>query len=185
MPIKFEDFIGKRVLIIGEIGSGKTKLLSKYLDYLIASGHASKITLIEMAPAFHDIGRPVEDHTSSVKKVRYLKPEKIFPPRLLGRSSEEIVKYAEHNYRELKRLLEEYARNPTEILLINDLTLFLHAGDPEELLRVIELPATFAATAYEGAELKDDKGSGITRREKMGLNFLKKYMDLIIPLTKA
>ena len=183
--VNFEEFLEKRVLIVGEVGSGKTRLLSKFLDYLIEQGYTHEITLIEMAPGLPDVGRRVEDYTKNVDKVRYLKPEKIIPPRLLGRNREEVLKYAEHNYREVKKLFEEFSRNPTEVLLVNDVTIFLHAGDPREILKIIENCSTFAATAYEGIKLKDDKGSGVTHREKAGLEILKKHMDLVISLTKA
>jgi len=183
--IKFEKLLGKKTLIVGEIGSGKTTLLGNFLDYLVENGLAGAVTLIEMAPGYGEIGRRVEEYTDKVNDIRYLRPRKIFPPRLLGRSIEEILDYAKRNYQELKELFMEFEKNPTEILLINDLTIFLHAGAPEEVIALMGPCKTFAATAYEGAKLADDKGSGITFRERKALSVLKKHVDQVIHLTKA
>ena len=178
----FSRLLGKRALIVGEIASGKTRLLSKFLDYLVERGYGFQITLIEMAPGFGGIGRLTEEYTGNVKKVNYLKPEKIYPPRTLGKTREEVLRYTEHNYRALKPLLQAFIDNPTEILLVNDLTIYLHAGEVEDVLRAVERCETFAATAYEGVRLQDDKGSGITFRERKAVSKLRKNMDLVVEL---
>ena len=183
--INFEDFLGRRTLIVGDVGTGKTRLLSHFLDYLIEErGYEREVTLIEMAPAYKGIGAPVESYTKNVWKIRYLKPAKIFPPRILGRDSKEVLRYAEQNRVELEPLLWKFERDPTKILLINDLTIFLHAGDPEKIIRIIDLCETFAATAYEGERLKPDKESGITRREERALSVIKEHVDKVICLVK-
>ncbi|HDD39794.1 MAG TPA: hypothetical protein ENG21_00910 [Nitrososphaeria archaeon] len=183
--IDFEDFLGRRTLIVGDVGTGKTRLLSYFLDYLIEErGCEREVTLIEMAPAYKGIGAPVESYTKNVWKVRYLKPAKIFPPRMLGRDSEEVLRYAEQNRVELEPLLLKFERDPTKILLINDLTIFLHAGDPEKIIKIIDLCETFAATAYEGERLRPDKGSGITQREERALTVIKEHVDKVIYLVK-
>lgn len=185
---KFMDFqklLGKKTLIVGDVGSGKTRMLASFLNFLVESGFEREVTLIELAPRLEEVGRPLEAYTENVFRVRYLKPEKIFPPRLLGSTGEEVLSYAERNYREARRLLSIFSENPSKILLINDLTIFLHFGDPEEILEAIRVCRTFAATAYEGKVLGDDKGSGITMREKRALSRLKPEMDLVIKLSKS
>jgi len=184
LEVDFEELLGRRTLIVGEVGSGKTRLLSLFLDYLIERGYGGEVTLIEMAPGYGDIGVPVESYSENVRRIRYLKPSKIFPPRLLGRDSQEVLEYAERNRVELEPLLLKFEREPTEILLINDLTIFLHAGDPEKIVRLMGLCKTFAATAYEGRRLEPDKGSGITRRERAALSAVKKNVDRVIRLVK-
>ena len=182
MRIDFREFLGKRVLVVGEVGSGKTKLLARFLEFLIGSGYGSEVTLIDLAPSYRGVGRLVEEHTDAVRAVRYLKPDKIFPPRLLGRDCEEVLKYAELNYRAAEKLFEEFAEKPSKILLINDLTIYLHRGEVERLLEIIGLAETFAATAYEGSVLEDDKGSGVTARERRLLSELKREMDIVLRL---
>ena len=51
------SLLGKRTLIIGEVGSGKTALTAKIVLDLIAMGLGNEITVIDMAPEkIFDIG---------------------------------------------------------------------------------------------------------------------------------
>ena len=179
----FQRIIGRKALIVGEAGTGKTKLLASFLDYLIERGFLREVTVIDMAPkAREEIGGTLDSYTISVDKVRYLKPWRIIPPRLTGRDAKEVLSYAKLNHQALKPLVEEYLKEPTKILLINDITIYLHAGDVEDLVKVIKASETFAATAYQGVRLRDDKGSGITEREREGLERLRKHVDEVVEL---
>lgn len=174
-------FLGKRTLLVGEAGSGKTRFLAGFLDYLVDRGLAGETTLIEMAPnRVAGIGGGIEEYTLNVWKVRYLKPGRVWAPRLLGKSREEVIRYAEENRDVIKPLLQQYISHPTPILLINDITIYLHAGEPQHLIQAIELSNTFMATAYRGKKLEDDKGSGITWRERRGLKALRHMADEVV-----
>jgi len=59
----FERFIGRKIIIVGEIGSGKTLLLSRFLDQLVRSGLKDKVTVIEMAPNMGEVGGTIENYT--------------------------------------------------------------------------------------------------------------------------
>lgn len=178
----FDDFLGKKTLIVGEVGSGKTRLLGRFLDYLIGRGHGCDITLIEMAPEHGEVGFPVEKYSKNVYVTRYLRPLRLYSPRLTGKNAQEVLRYAEENRATLEPLLLKFESEPTDILLINDLTIFLHAGSPERIIKIMNLCKTFAATAYEGRKLEDDKGSGLTLRERLALSILKKHVDQVISL---
>lgn len=180
--MNFEKLIGKRTLICGEVGAGKTRLLTNFLKFLVSVGLKDEITVIDLAPDYGDIGRSVESYYPEARMFRYMRPDRIYPPRLLSRSRDEIIRYAEMNLIESRKLFKDYLRTPTRILLINDLTIYFHAGDPEDVLRLLDLCDTFAATAYEGEALEDDMGSGITMREKRSLSRIKERMDFIVSL---
>ena len=179
----FQRFIGRKTIIVGEIGSGKTLLLSRFLDQLVRSGLKDRVTVIEMAPNMGGVGGTVENYTRNVTCVKYLKPWRIIPPRTMGRNRDEVIRYARLNMLALKPLIEEYLRNPTEILLINDLTIYLHAGEVEDIIQLINISNTFTATAYEGEKLADDKGSGITDKERRSLDRLKELVDEVLRLS--
>jgi len=182
--INISRFLGKKTLIIGEVGSGKTRLLISILRNFISEGLSSKITVIDMAPPrMLDIGGRIIDHDSQLcSMIRYLYSDEIRPARLLGKSAEEVMKIATNNAKIIDKLIEEYFSNLTEILMINDLTLFIHAGDGEKLSRAIKAATTFVGTAYEGIRLSEDKGTGITMREKQYVSELLNTVDNIIKL---
>lgn len=180
--MNLDKLLNRRVLICGEVGVGKTRLLTSFLRFLVERGLEDEVTVIDLAPEYGGVGRSVESYYPGVRGLRYMRPSRVYPPRLLGRDAHEVLHYAEMNLLEARRPLEDYARSPTRILLVNDLTIYLHAGDPEDILRLLGLCETFAATAYEGASLEGDKGSGVTTREKHGLSRIKEHMDFIVNL---
>jgi len=182
--VEISKLLGKKTLIIGEAGTGKTRLLISILKKLIADGLSSKVTVIDMAPPrMLDIGGRIIDHDPALcSRIRYLYSNDVRPARLLGKSAEEVVEIAANNAEIIAKLIDEYISNPTEILVINDLTIYVHAGDEEKLSRVIRDSVTFVGTAYEGYRLSEDKGTGITIREKQYLEELLNTVDYVIRL---
>jgi len=185
LPIdyNFKNFIGKKVLIKGEIKSGKTKLCEEILNEIIKYFPLSKITVIDLAPSkkyFKDI--VLGGIMSVPNDVIYLRPDIVYAPRLEGKNKEEVLELARRNAINIENIFKIYENNPTEILFINDITLYFHAGSFEKILELLKYPKTFICNAYEGEKLHDDKGSGITIREKELLKKFEKYMDIIIKL---
>ncbi|MCF8885487.1 MAG: hypothetical protein QXK95_04335 [Nitrososphaerota archaeon] len=175
------EFIGRKTLLTGEVGTGKTKFLARFIEYLLESGYEKEVTLIDMAPnRFQGVGGSVKEYLKDLGGIRYLRPPIVYAPRLMGRDALEVSRYCEENRKNIEPLLDTYILNPTNILLINDLTIYLHTGDLEKMLKAIELSKTFMATAYSGVKLRDDKGSGISEREKTVTDKLKEKMDLVI-----
>ncbi|MEM0375333.1 MAG: hypothetical protein QXP81_06130 [Nitrososphaerota archaeon] len=183
LPVEVEGLLGKRTLVVGEAGAGKSMLLAKALERLVEIGLAREVTVIDMAPfRFSGIGGKLRDLTEAVGQVRYLTDDRIAPPRLLGKSAQEVLEIASRNAALIEPLLLDYLRSPTRILLVNDLTVYLHAGDPALIERAMETAETFIATCYEGSRLSDDKGSGVTRTERERLESLKRRADMVLNL---
>jgi GTPase SAR1 family protein len=175
--------LGRKTLIVGEAGTGKSHLLARILEKMVEALGPEEITVIDMAPfRFSGIGGKLRELTESVRRVRYLTDDGIAPPRLAGRNATEVLKLAERNASLIRPLLHEFLRRPTRILLVNDLTIYLHAGDPSLLEEVLKAAETFVATCYEGERLSDDKGSGITAIERTRLDELKGRVDIVLVL---
>jgi hypothetical protein len=92
------------------------------------------------------------------------------------------MRMAEENGRMIETVLDNYLKNPTSTLFINDLTIYLHARELEKLQRVIDSSDTFVGTAYEGESIANDHGSGINEREKELLKSLERNLDRVIIL---
>ncbi|MEM2990317.1 MAG: hypothetical protein QXQ02_03950 [Halobacteria archaeon] len=182
--IDLSKILNKKTLIIGEVGTGKTRLLIHLVRQLISNELSTKVTVIDMAPPkIFNIGGRVLDYDASLcTKIRYLYSDDIRPPRLTGKTPDEVLKIAAKNYEITDKLIDRYILNPTDILLINDLTIYAHAGDASKLNIVIKNAATFVGTAYYGRKLSDDKGSGITIREKQYIEDLSNIVDCIVKL---
>jgi serine kinase of HPr protein (carbohydrate metabolism regulator) len=177
------DIIGKKVLIIGETGSGKTRLAAKLLQKLMSILNLEEITVIDLAPErIGCAGGKLRDYIDLTGKVRYFSPLKVYMPRLFGTSRKEVQRYAELNREKMEPLLMEFIKSPTSTLVINDLTLYLHSGRLEVILNCVEKAKTFLATAYYGSKLAEDLGTGISLRERQLTDKLATFMDLVVKI---
>lgn len=184
---RFEAFRGKKVLIKGDVGSGKTALTARLLRQAVRQTPHGTITVIDMAPDRHvesgdSVGGTLLESNKPLLGVTFLRPEKVWAPRLEGRTKQETLRLALANARALGRLLERYLKASTSVLFVNDLTLYLHAGSMAKLLGAIRAAGTFVGNAYQDSYFANDRGSGLTERERRLLTKLERHMDVVIRL---
>lgn len=176
--LKGKEILGKKVLILGEAGSGKTKLAAQLLRELMTLVNPEEITVIDLAPQrVGEIGGKLTDYVSITGGVKYFSPENVYTPRLAGASPKQVLHYAELNRKNMEPLLNRFIRNVTEVLVLNDVTLYLHSGKLETVLKCVRLANTFLATAYYGSKLAEDLGTGISSKEKQLTDKLATSMD--------
>lgn len=180
-----EEILGRKTLILGVMSSGKTKLTAEILDKLIENTVPKDITVIDMSPTtVPGIGGRISSYTSNVSKVRYLAPEVVRAPRIEGKNKDEVLNLAEFNRTSIDPLLEEFITKPTSILFINDLSIYLHAGDVSKIIKCLELSNTVVANSYYSEFPIEDKGSGVSEREKKILELLSLKFDNILMISK-
>lgn len=187
MPLdhSLKEFLGKKVLIVGDVGSGKTKLTLELLNEAIQMGFADKITLIDMAPATMEImgrkiGGKMGEFSNLVKRVRYLAPSRVETPRLSAGSAQELLQLVQLNKERIDPVLNEYVRNPTSILFINDVSIYFQSGTAEPILSIIKIADTFIANGYYGRYLTFDYGTGVSETERKLMDLLSEKMDAVI-----
>ena len=112
-------------------------------------------------------------------KSQILEGEQILPPRLLGQNSMEVLENCYSNFKICNSLLLNYLQNPTPILIINDIGIFLHLGGLRTVEKALNLSTTALINAYYGDFIADDYGSYISRREKIMLGLLARKMETI------
>jgi L-fucose mutarotase/ribose pyranase (RbsD/FucU family) len=191
LPIEylFQQLLGKKVLIVGDAGTGKTALTASLLEEAVSMQHSHEITIVDMAPPSMivqgiRIGGPMEEATNIIKEVRYLRPRDVKAPRVMGRSRQEVLKLADFNKQEIDSVLDVFLANPTPILFINDISLYLQMGDLKKLICIIGVTKTFIANGYLGDKLAEDFGAGISGNERKRMRELMKSVDVVITLTK-
>jgi hypothetical protein len=181
VQLKSREILGKKVLILGEAGSGKTRMAAELLRELMMLVSPEKITVIDFAPQkVGEIGGKVTNYVSLARGVTMFSPPKVYTPRLSGNSPEQVLRYAELNRKNMEPLLDRFIQNATEVLVLNDVTLYLHSGKLETVLRCIELTNTSLATAYYGSRLAEDLGTGISSRERELTEKLVASIDMAI-----
>ncbi|MDJ0269805.1 MAG: hypothetical protein NXY59_04530 [Aigarchaeota archaeon] len=178
-----EKILGLKTLIIGEAGSGKTRALAELLERLVAEGHARDMVVIDLAPPrMGKIGGTITEYIKLPNEAAYLRPSLVYAPRTQACNMDDVIRYAKHNAENARLLFKQYMEKPRPLLAINDLTIFLHAGELDELLNIIKISRTFIGTAYYGSSLAEDYGSGISLREKLLVEELKHHMDRVVML---
>lgn len=180
--MKAAELVGKKTVIVGEAGAGKTKLLAEFLREFLRLFGRCKITVIDLAPEkIAGIGGPLNIHLD-LSGFHYLRPGLVYAPRLMACNAEDVLRYAKHNAEQARKLFEIYLQGPTEVLAVNDLTIYLHAGEVEEIIDIARRANTFVATAYQGERLSEDFGTGISMRERQKLEKFLEHVDNVIRL---
>jgi archaellum biogenesis ATPase FlaH len=185
--ISFKDCLGKKTLILGDVGTGKTKMTLDLLKQAIAMGHAQDMTVVDMAPEARVVsGRRIGGRLSQLmtlpEAVRYLCPPWIETPRLSAKNAEELISLAKRNREVLEPLLQRFLRSPSAILFVNDISISLQSGSMELVMDVVKASRTLVANGYYGKYLSFDFGTGFSKAERDRMDLLAQMMDVMIGL---
>jgi len=171
-----EEFRNRRTLITGEVNTGKTAYLAEILNRFLEGGETD-LTVIDMAPErVREIG--VKMTMEVTKSISYCTAQ-IAAPRLMGRTVDEVEALAEHNAKLIEGIFAEYLKNPSKVLFINDVSLYLQAGDLHKLLLWINSTPTVIMNGYYGFSLG---GGELGKRERQNMKALQKRCDRVIEL---
>jgi len=180
----FSAWLGKRTLIFGDVNSGKTTLTREVLGWMCGQGLAARIAVIDLAP---DIPEGIAAK-KGLKGVggKLIPPEgtgipylssSIAPPRLTARSEEGALRIACGNAARIEVLLEEYPGGERDILFINDISMYLQAGEVATVKLLLEKARTVVANGYYGRIL----GTGVlSARERKKMEELKEIFHILV-----
>jgi hypothetical protein len=169
-----QQFRNKKTIIIGEVNTGKTACLGEILTRFLEEGETD-ITVIDMAPEnVKGIGGKMIK--AGIYAIRYFTAQ-IVAPRLTGKTDQEVRMLAEHNAKLINDIFVEYLKNPTKVLFINDISLYLQAGDLNKLLSLLSSTSTVIMNGYYGFSLG---GGKLGKRERKNMNALQKRCNNVI-----
>ncbi len=179
---------GRRSLIVGEVGVGKTFLTRRLLEELLAVGRVrgEAVAVLDLAPLVPPElarakgltrvgGRLWEPGQAGDPAVQYLfRP--LPPPRLSARDEAEAAAIARANLAACRELLAAWDPLKRPWLVANDLSMFLHAGEAAELIGLLSRAETVLANAYLGSKL----GPGeLSRHERTGMAALLAWFEQV------
>ena len=182
MPeIHLEDYLNKKTLILGDVNTGKTTLTKKVLEALCCRDLGGRIAIVDMAPE-------VPEKLAKEKGLpgvggKLMPPEKhnilylgghFEPPRLSSKTEEEAMEKAQQNRRIIEGLFRKLNLQLRDILLVNDVSIYLQAGTTDNLTRWLDQAATVIANGYWGERLG---GGTLTERERTETAKLKTYFE--------
>lgn len=184
--------LGQRLLIVGDINTGKTTLCRRWLDVVCQQGLGEQTAVIDMAP---HITEALALEKGVVGAGGYLRaaPESgvldlradLDPPRLSSKTETEAMAKAQRNADSINALFAKLRSDQRDILFINDVTLYLQAGSAQNLIDHIDAvgPSTLVVNGYWGERLG---GGELTRREKTEMTTLQEWFahtGRVLPLT--
>lgn len=184
MRLSYSDLQGNRTLIIGDVGSGKTRVTRSLL--VEAATVEPEIKILDFAPPLkiHD-GKEVGGYliTRKIPGVIHYKSDNVRTPRISAKTPEELLSLVQINYEITLRMLMEFIVNPSRVLFINDVSIYLQSGKLDELLSAVNKANTSIINGYMGDFLSPDLGTGVSELERNLMKKLGAQMDRVIDLT--
>ena len=173
------DYDGRRTLIVGDVNTGKTRLTEAVLAAWADQGRSREIAVLDLAP---ETGRGIGGRLElpAVFQGLYLTTA-LAPPRLQADSEGAAEALATANAAAIAPLLDKIRRAARPILVVNDATLFLQAGDYDRLFAVLEACRTALINAYYGDSFPDYR---LSRRERLLTERLMDACHEVIRLTR-
>ena len=183
--IDVEAYLGLFTLIVGDINSGKTTLTRRIVEALAAHDPKSRITVVDLAPkirssAENESGIGGALSVSGGGLISTYRP-KIVPPRMTAKDDAEAVMLAEKNVAVIEALFQDIENDGADSLVINDCSLYLHAGNPETFLGWVRGYGTAVVNGYDGDYFKE---GAISKRERSAMAFLSERCDRLLRLTR-
>jgi len=183
--IDFTTLNGYHTLIYGETNTGKTFYTAKFVKFLLEKKKisANNISVLDFAPKLAyinnmKIGGRIQDYYSNCKNCNLIPIEgDILPPRLNARNKKELYDILCHNHKKVTKVLDIFNDSPTKILVINDLSIYLHLGSKISLMDVIGKTDTFFGNAYYGSSINSDFSKLLSIKEKIRVEFLIKNIE--------
>lgn len=173
-PIK--EFTNKKTIIVGEVNSGKTVYLKDILEKFLEEGYTD-LVVIDMAPEnIRGIGGKI--NLGKHHLIRYLTAG-IVAPRLVGGAQDEIVVFAKKNALMIDQIFSRYLEDPSNVLFINDVSIYLQAGNIDRLLSFLDTIPTVIMNGYFGYSLG---GGKFGMRERQEMKKLQEKCDRVINL---
>ena len=177
--------VGKKTLIYGETNTGKTFYTAKFIQYLleIKKINPKDISILDFAPklaSFNNlkIGGRIQDYfENSVKCNNITFKGEIIPPRLKANNKKEIYSNICHNFNKLYEIMEIYNSSPTPVLIINDISLYLHLGGNKYLINTINKSDTFFGNSYYGSSINSKFSKQLSIKEKRKVESLIKIVE--------
>lgn len=183
--LDFERFLNTHTLLYGETDTKKTLLTAKFIEFLLETKNISpmEITILDFAPKLAyfknlKIGGRIHDYYESSIKCNYINIEgEIVPPRLHANNKKEMYTNICLNFDKIYKILEIYNKNPTPVLIVNDISLYLHLGSNKYFINTINKSNTFFGNAYYGTSISSKFSKLLNLKEKKRVEFLIKNIE--------
>ncbi len=170
------DYLDKKTLIVGDVNSGKTTRCREILEGFCRQGLGERIAVIDLAPEIPEEilrsrglkgigGRLLPPAGSGVAYLHVA----VIAPRLTSVTEKEALEKARRNREMIEGFFRQVDALGRDILFVNDVSLYLQAGDLDCLSGMLDKAGTAVVNGYLGETL----GPGeLSRHEREALEKL-------------
>ena len=135
---------------MGEVNSGKTQKTLQVLRELLEC-REEPMAVLDLAPEkVQGVGGKIPLSPGEKERIFYLAP-RIVAPRLSAKSEEEIETLAQENAQQVDEFLGILTQRIWQTLIINDVSLYLHARKAGQLMEAITAIPTLVMNGYYGS----------------------------------
>jgi hypothetical protein len=168
-----KNLLDNKTLLAGGIKSGKTHYVCVFVEKILREGRNS-ILVLDFAPDLYCCvgGKMI---LSEHPRLHYLTTI-IDAPRLRGKNDEDEWRLGAGNRLRIDALLDAHREEAADILVINDVTLYLQTGNHERLVRLMKDFPTVLINAYYGSDFPP---SPLSVRERAQVESYMKAFDQI------
>jgi hypothetical protein len=182
---KYNDFLGHYTLLHGETDTKKTFYTAKFIKFLLEDRKIDplNITILDFAPQLNTInnvkigGKVTDYYKDSIICNNIIFEGDIIPPRLNASNKRELYENSCHNYKKTSKILEKYNENPTSVLIINDISIYLHLGSKNYIIETIKKSETFFGNSYYGSSIAQDFAKLFSLKERNNILYLIKNIE--------
>jgi hypothetical protein len=171
------DCLGRKLLIVGDVNTGKTTLARGILQDFCARGLGARIAVLDLAPTIppelarargvRGVGGTLgADASCGATGIRPV----LQAPRLSSSSETEAAGKAAENLRLIAQAWEQLPSR--DILFVNDVSMALQAGRAADLIARFASAPTVIANGYLGERLG---GGELTRHEREQMQALRDW----------
>jgi len=174
------DCLGRRLLILGDVNTGKTTLARGILEDWCGRGLGRRILVVDLAPVIPTelaAARGVRGaggtlHAAGAAAGVLLVHPLLEAPRLSSTSEAEAQRKAAANRERIDAAWP--VEGGRDIVFVNDASMYLQAGDADELIMKLRGAATVVANGYFGERLG---GGELTRHERGQMQRLRDWFE--------
>jgi hypothetical protein len=191
-PVEPGECLGRKLLILGDVNTGKTTLTRRILDDFCGRGLGARVAVLDLAPhiceqlaaqrGLRGVGGHLEaPPESGALTIR----EELEPPRLSSASEAEAMGKAARNKALIDAAWQRAGAGTRDILVANDISMSLQAGSADEWIARFAAADTVIANGYFGERLG---GGELTRHERAQMERLRAWFEgagRVVVLTRA
>ncbi|MBD3197186.1 MAG: hypothetical protein GF317_19180 [Candidatus Lokiarchaeota archaeon] len=163
--LNFSSYIGSHTLLYGETNTYKTYVTALFVKYLVEEREYDPldITVLDFAPKLRHfnqmkIGGKISHYYNNVNKCNLIEfQDEIIPPRLNATNLKELMHNICANYKKTSYSIQQFNSKPTQILIINDISIHLHLGNYKDILKMVRKSNTFFGNSYNGESISTKK----------------------------